>query len=84
MLMKDLRSSLIRRQDRKFDQYSGREVWRQKAMSHIKGLWLGMQMGFFLETDTVLIIESSDLLDICLSHGTNSLVSAKAHPYGEI
>lgn len=41
-------------------------------------------MGFFLETDTVVIIESSALSDICLSHGTNSLVSAKAHPCGEI
>lgn len=41
-------------------------------------------MGFFLKTETVLVIESSALLDIYLSHDTNSLASAKAPPYGEI
>lgn len=32
----------------------------------------------------MLVIESSALSDINLSHGGSSLASAKAHPYGEI
>lgn len=85
MLMGALRNSLGRRQDRKFDQYSGREQCEGRRQCPLaKGLWLGMQMDFFLETDTVLIIENCALFDICLSYGINSLASAKAHPYGKI
>lgn len=53
----------------------------------IKGLWLILQRGCFLEADVGvigLVAESPALSDIHLSRGANSLASAKAHPYGEI